>query len=119
MRYGERLCYAQWSDCGPFGSDQAAYVFGNERPKPNANGGAGLNVSPAVRDFLALQDTDVTDWRFVEVNEVPPGPWRRFGENNHFVQAAQRRSKKEAAGGEGDPAAETLLGEDADINSQK
>jgi hypothetical protein len=85
-----KTAYAQWSDCGPFGSDHAAYVFGDERPQPNANGGAGLNVSPAVRDFLDLATTDVTDWRFVNVGEIPAGPWCRFGDNNEFVQAAQR-----------------------------
>jgi hypothetical protein len=39
------------------------------------NKGAGLDVSPAVRDYLQLNETDVTDWRFVEFSEVPRGPW--------------------------------------------
>ena len=60
---------------GPFRTDHWEYVFGNERPKPNLNRGAGLDVSPAVRDYLGLPDTDVTDWKFVEFSEVPPGPW--------------------------------------------
>lgn len=81
-----KMCYAQWSDCGPYRSDHWQYVFGNEKPKPNANGGAGLNVSPAVRDFLELESTDVTDWRFAEFSEVPKGPWARYGRNNPFVQ---------------------------------
>jgi hypothetical protein len=89
-RRGGKVAYAQWSDCGPFSTDSYNYVFGPERPKPNLNGGAGLDVSPAVRDFLGLSNTDVTDWRFVNVSEVPLGPWRRFGDNNNFVQAAQR-----------------------------
>jgi hypothetical protein len=76
IRKGNRVCYAQWEDCGPFRTDHFQYVFGNERPKPNANHGAGLNVSPAVRDYLGLAPTDVTDWQFVEVRDVPPGPWR-------------------------------------------
>jgi curved DNA-binding protein CbpA len=38
--------------------------------------GTGLNVSPAVHDYLGLAPTDVTDWQFVEVRDVPPGPWR-------------------------------------------
>jgi hypothetical protein len=29
----------------------------------------------------------VTDWQFVEVRDVPPGPWRNYGDNNHFVIA--------------------------------
>jgi hypothetical protein len=85
-----RVGYAQWSDCGPFRSDHFEYIFGHEKPKPNANSGAGLNVSPAVRDFLGLASTDVTDWRFVEGGEVPPGPWCSYGENNDFAGTAHQ-----------------------------
>jgi hypothetical protein len=85
IRKGDRTAYAQWEDCGPFRTDHWQYVFGNERPKPNLNAGAGLDVSPAIRDYLGLEGTDVTDWRFVEEREVPPGPWRSFGDNNPFV----------------------------------
>jgi hypothetical protein len=87
----DRVCYAQWSDCGPFVADHFQYVFGDERPRPNANHGAGLNVSPAVRDYLGLSSTDVTDWRFVEIRDIPPGPWRRYGANNDFVQARRQK----------------------------
>ena len=59
--------------------------FRDERPKPNLNQSAGLDVSPAVRDYLGLSDTDVCDWRFVEIREVPPGPWAMYGDNNTFV----------------------------------
>jgi len=85
IRKGNRVAYAQWEDAGPFRTDHWQYVFGNERPKPNLNKGAGLDVSPAVRDYLGLQGTDVTDWRFVDFSEVPRGPWSTFGENNTFV----------------------------------
>ncbi|HMJ04843.1 MAG TPA: hypothetical protein VK474_01175 [Chthoniobacterales bacterium] len=91
IRKGNRVCYAQWEDCGPFRTDHFQYVFQNERPKPNLNRGAGLDVSPAVRDYLGLQSTDVTDWQFVEVRDVPAGPWRSYGDNNHFV-IAQRQA---------------------------
>lgn len=92
IRKGNRVCYAQWEDCGPFRTDHYQYVFGNERPKPNLNRGAGLDVSPAVRDFLGMQNTDVTDWQFVDVRDVPNGPWRSHGDNNHFV-IARRQSE--------------------------
>lgn len=82
-------CYAQWSDCGPFRTDHWQYVFGDERPKPNLNQGAGLDISPAVRDYLGLSGTDVTDWQFVDVRDIPRGPWSMYGENNHFVQVAR------------------------------
>jgi len=75
IRRGNRVCYAQWEDCGPFCTDHWQYVFGDERPKVNLNQNAGLDVSPAVRDYLGLSDIDVCDWKFVEVHEVPPGPW--------------------------------------------
>jgi hypothetical protein len=90
IRKGNRICYAQWEDSGPFRDDHFQYVFQDERPKPNANHGAGLEVSPAVRDYLGLTRTDVTDWQFVEVRDVPPGPWRSFGDNNHFVIAKRQ-----------------------------
>jgi hypothetical protein len=89
-RKTNRVAYAQWSDCGPFRTDHWQYVFGKERPKANLNKGAGLDVSPAVRDYLGLSSTDVTDWRFVEARDVPDGPWCKLGENNTFVQ--QNRS---------------------------
>ena len=106
IRKGDRICYAQWQDCGPFRTDHFQYVFQNERPTPNTSHGAGLSVSPAVRDYLGLAPTDVADWRFAEVSDVPPGPWRNYGENNHFVMARgqlekgfaeQKRSANQAA----------------------
>lgn len=94
IRFKNRICYAQWEDVGPFRTDHWEYVFGNERPRPNLNRGAGLDVSPAVRDYLGMADTDVTDWKFVEFHEVPTGPWARFGDNNTFV--INRRAASEA-----------------------
>ena len=90
IRRGNKVAYAQWEDAGPFRTDHWQYVFGNERPKPNLNKGAGLDVSPAVRDFLGMQDTDVTDWKFVEFSEVPHGPWSKHGDNNTFVINARK-----------------------------
>ena len=52
--------------------------------------GAGLDVSPAVRAFLGMEDTDVTDWKFVEFSEVPHGPWSKHGDNNTFVINARK-----------------------------
>jgi hypothetical protein len=85
IRKGSRVCYAQWSDCGPFRTDHWEYVFGNDRPQWNLNRGAGLDVSPAVRDYLGMATTDVVDWKFVEYGDVTRGPWSRYGENNTFV----------------------------------
>ncbi len=92
IRFGNKVAYAQWEDAGPFRTDHWQYVFGNERPKPNLNKGAGLDVSPAVRDYLGMNDTDVTDWKFVEFSEVPQGPWSKLGDNNTFVQNERKAS---------------------------
>jgi hypothetical protein len=105
IRKGDRTAYAQWEDAGPFRTDHWQYVFGNERPKPNLNKGAGLDVSPAVRDYLNLKQTDVTDWRFVDFSEVPRGPWSKLGKNNTFLSSTGKkdvevteRSKRTEAG---------------------
>lgn len=86
IRYGNRVCYAQWSDCGPWVTDDADYVFGNARPKNMENGGAGIDISPAVRDYLGISSGRKCDWRFVDLNEIPHGPWAVHGSNNHFVK---------------------------------
>ncbi len=85
IRFQGKVAYGQWEDCGPFRTDHWQYVFGSERPKPNLNKGAGLDVSPGVRDYLGMSGTDVTDWKFVEFSEVPQGPWALHGDNNTFV----------------------------------
>jgi hypothetical protein len=82
IRHGRRICYAQWEDVGPFHVDHWQYVFGGERPRPNPNNDSGLDVSPAVRDYLGLSGLDVCDWKFVDVYEVPIGPWTVYGDNN-------------------------------------
>lgn len=71
-----KTVYAQWEDAGPFGEDDASYVFGSAAPANKTDERAGLDVSPAVRDALALQDVDRTSWRFVKASEVPGGPWK-------------------------------------------
>ena len=98
IRKGNRVAYAQWEDAGPFRTDHWQYVFGNERPKPNLNKGAGLDVSPAVRDYLGLEPTDVTDWKFVEFKDVPTGPWAKVGDNNTFILTARKLNTDMAEG---------------------
>ena len=60
----------------------------------NLNHGAGLDVSPAVRDYLGLGPMSLTDWQFVEVRDVPPGPWRNYGDNNNFVIARRQTDQR-------------------------
>lgn len=100
VRYRGRDAYAQWEDCGPFRTDHWQYVFGNQRPLPNLNQGAGLDVSPAVRDYLGMRGKDVANWRFVEFSEVPRGPWAQHGDNNTFVQQRRRGDTRFAEKGQ-------------------
>jgi hypothetical protein len=79
IRRRAKICYAQWEDVGPFRTDSAGYVFGDERPLQNVNHGGGIDVSPAVRDYLGLGSLSLVDWRFVEEAEVPLGPWSLAG----------------------------------------
>lgn len=76
---GSRICYAQWEDCGPWVTDDWEYVFGNKKPKNGSNGSAGIDISPAVRDYLSLPSGKRVHWRFVEDAEVPYGPWKKYG----------------------------------------
>jgi len=60
------------------GEDDKAYVFGTSQPQNTVNDNAGLDVSPAVRDYLGLNDIDKTDWQFVDEEDVPDGPWKEI-----------------------------------------
>jgi len=77
-----RVCYGQVEDAGPYVYDDADYVFGssNEPPRNTLAAGAGMDVSPALRDCLgftgANNDENAIDWRFVGAAQVPAGPWR-------------------------------------------
>ncbi|MEI6322932.1 MAG: hypothetical protein WCP60_07515 [bacterium] len=87
IHHAGRTCFAQWEDCGPFRTDHWQYVFGNGSvmPRPNLNRGAGLDISPAVRDYLRMEKNDITDWKFVDSASVPDGPWKYYGDNNTFA----------------------------------
>jgi len=76
---GGRSCFAQWEDCGPWETDDWEYVFSTKPPKTKQNGSAGLDLSPAIRDYLGMQSGEKVHWRFVEANQVPYGPWKKYG----------------------------------------
>ncbi|MBK1881759.1 hypothetical protein JIN85_05000 [Luteolibacter pohnpeiensis] len=77
--YSNRSCYAQWEDCGPWVTDDYEYVFGSKPPKTKQNGSAGIDVSPAIRDYMGLRSGEKVHWRFVDASQVPYGPWKKFG----------------------------------------
>ena len=74
----DKIAYAQWEDIGPFEKNDQDYVFGTKTPKNNINNKAGLDVSPALRDYLNLSDIDTIDWQFVDSSDVPDGPWKEI-----------------------------------------
>jgi len=74
---GNTAVYAQWEDVGPFGEDDAAYVFGTARPRNAINNHAGLDISPAVAQYLGLREICSVNWQFVPAADVPNGPWKR------------------------------------------
>ena len=51
-----------------------------------------------------MNDTDVTDWKFVDFDEVPPGPWTKYGDNNTFVINKRLNEARMAALATGKPA---------------
>lgn len=67
-----KTVYGQWEDVGPFGEDDQAYVFGKAAPKDPA----GLDVSPAMNDYLNLDGEGVVSWHFINAANVPDGPWK-------------------------------------------
>lgn len=83
-----RSCFAQWEDVGPLRYDHAEYVFGNERPTTYTR--AGLDVSPAVAQFLHLDERhNITRWRFVDDDDVPPGVWLKYEEQAVLYKAIE------------------------------
>lgn len=75
------VCFGQIQDAGPGEYHDSAYVFGHDdaRPANTRYGGAGLDVSPALTGCLGFAELDgqsaIVDWRFVDADDVPAGPW--------------------------------------------
>jgi hypothetical protein len=91
IEFDGKVCFAQWEDVGPLRYDHANYVFGNERPTIYSK--AGLDVSPAVQDYLGLDGLSKTSWRFVDDSEVPYGPWIEYGEQAILFSAIKNEVK--------------------------
>ena len=87
--YNNQSCFAQWEDCGPFNTTDWQYVFGNARPKNLSNKGAGIDLSPAIRDYLKLKSGAKVSWRFVEKVSVKQGPWSKYMNGTGGVQETE------------------------------
>ncbi|MES2996135.1 MAG: hypothetical protein V4733_04920 [Verrucomicrobiota bacterium] len=81
-----RVCYGQWEDVGPFETTHWQYVFGKEDPRSNRNQNAGIDLSPAIRDYLGLRSGGMVEWRFVREQDVPRGPWLQFPGKDRAVR---------------------------------
>ena len=89
------VCFAQWEDVGPLGYDDAEYVFGSERPTGLGENHAGLDVSPAVAQYLDISDRHrTTSWRFVDDEDVRPGPWLKLDEQAVIYTALHQLKNK-------------------------
>ena len=77
ITYNGKACYAQWQDVGPVFTNDYEYVFKGLEPKAHRQDMAGLDISPAVRDYFSFKGFDRTSWRFVPDSEVPEGPWNK------------------------------------------
>jgi hypothetical protein len=75
ISYNGKVAYAQWEDVGPSKTDDFNYVFGGAAPLNTFGVHAGLDISPATRDFLNC-DNGKASWRFVDAKDVPAGPWK-------------------------------------------
>ena len=74
-----KSCFGQWEDVGPFYEDDIAYVFGSAQGPKNTEGeGAGIDLSPAMRDCLGVKDVSEVLWRHVAGGDVPSGPWKEI-----------------------------------------
>lgn len=72
---GDRRCYGQWEDVGPYLEDDAAYVFGGAPPRNEIAPGAGIDLSPAMATCAGVDGVAEVAWRFIDRADVPPGPW--------------------------------------------
>jgi hypothetical protein len=83
-----RVCFAQWEDVGPVNTDDAAYVFGPNRPEEIR----GLIISPAVGKYLGVDSTAILSWRFVDDDDVRPGMWLRYDEQAILFSALRQQT---------------------------
>ncbi len=89
VRCQGKVAYGQWEDAGPNGEDDVNYVFGNALPLNQFDTKAGLDVSPAIRDYLSLSGENKCDWTLVNFANVPDGPWKQIITSTPSYEASQ------------------------------
>jgi hypothetical protein len=75
VRHRGRTAYGQWEDVGPNEEDDPDFVFGAAEPKNTFGERAGIDLSPALCQYLGIDGSGNVVWRFVEADDVPRGPW--------------------------------------------
>ena len=116
---GGRVCYAQWEDVGPLRYDHAEYVFGDERPDTYTR--AGLDISPAVAQYLGIdgERRAITSWKFVDESEVPPGQWLKYDEQAVIFTAMHQLRSANASDLPIQRSAEPIDNQNIDANKKK
>lgn len=82
VSYQGKSAFAQLEDVGPSNQTGAIaadyeYVWGDRsQPKNEFGLQAGIDLSPAVTDYLGTDGAGVVRWRAVPESEVPDGPWK-------------------------------------------
>ncbi len=73
---GTNQCFGQWEDVGPNESDDVNYVFGSQKPINTFSKEAGIDLSPAMAQCLGINGVGIVDWKFIDIQNVPFGPWK-------------------------------------------
>lgn len=78
VRANGKIGYGQIQDAGPFGEEDVEWVFGSAtKPKSKENSYAGLDVSPALANYLGVSGVFDAEFAIViDAKDVPPGPWK-------------------------------------------
>lgn len=75
VKNGDRYCFGQWEDVGPYLETDETYVFGKSPPANHHDPSAGIDLSPAMATCLCIDDQATVSWRFVDRDKIPAGPW--------------------------------------------
>ena len=74
ITYEGTTCYAQQEDTGPYNEDDFDYVFNGGSPTYSV----GIDLSPAMKTCLEMPDNGYVDWKFIDYENVPQGPWKEI-----------------------------------------
>lgn len=82
VRYDGKVAYGQLEDIGPSADTGTIvadydYVWGDSStPKNDFGLHAGIDISPAMTDYLGTKGQATVSWRWVPQANVPDGPWK-------------------------------------------